>query len=79
MGILLGYVSVFILAKTGLDLNIVSQGLAAMGADSTLYPQWQADDYMVIGLMVVVTAIVAAIYPGIKATRLNPVEAIRTY
>jgi putative ABC transport system permease protein len=79
VGILLGYVSVVIFAKTGLDLSIVSQGLAAMGADSILYPEWPAADYMVIGLMVVVTAIAAAVYPGFKATRLNPVEAIRTY
>jgi ABC-type lipoprotein release transport system permease subunit len=78
-GILMGYVTVAVLARTGLNLSMVSQGLAAMGADSILYPRWQAHDYLVVGAMVVVTAIVAAIYPGVRAARLNPVEAIRTY
>jgi putative ABC transport system permease protein len=78
-GLAMGYISVKTLAKTGLDLSIVSQGLAAMGADSTIYPAWQAHDYLLIGVMVVITALVAAVYPGIRAARLNPVEAIRTY
>ncbi len=78
-GLIMGYVSVMALAKTGLNLSIVSQGLAAMGADSIIYPAWQATDYLSIGVMVVITALVAAVYPGIRAARLNPVEAIRRY
>jgi putative ABC transport system permease protein len=78
-GILMGYVSVAILARTGIDLSIVNQGLAAMGANSILYPRWQANDYLTVGVMVVVTAMTAAVYPGIRAARLNPADAIRTY
>ncbi len=79
IGLMMGYISVQTLAKTGLDLSIVSQGLAAMGADSIIYPAWRAYDYLTIGVMVVITALVAAVYPGIRAARLNPVEAIRKY
>jgi putative ABC transport system permease protein len=78
-GLIMGYVSVMAFAKTGLDLSIVSQGLAAMGADSIIYPVWQAGDYLAIGVMVVVTALAAAVYPGLRAARLNPVDAIRRY
>jgi len=79
LGISTGWGTIAILNKTGIDLSIVAEGLAAFGIGTTLYPVLPAADYFSIAFMVVITAIAAAIYPGIKAVKLNPVQAIRTY
>lgn len=78
VGMILSYASIEILYRTGINLSIVSKGLAAFGSSEILRPilPWQA--YPIIGAFVIVTAIIAAIYPAIKAIKLNPVEAIRT-
>ena len=78
VGMILSYASIEILYRTGINLSIVSKGLAAFGSSEILRPilPWQA--YPMIGAFVIVTAIIAAIYPAIKAIKLNPVEAIRT-
>jgi len=79
LGILLGAGTVAVLARTGLDLSIVEAGLAAFGASSILYPSLPLYEYFIIAALVIAAAMIAAIYPAIKAMRLNPVAAIRTY
>ena len=44
-----------------------------------LYPIMPIEMYVELGILIILTALCAAIYPGLKATRLNPAEAIRTY
>jgi ABC-type lipoprotein release transport system permease subunit len=44
-----------------------------------LYPSLPARDYPLIAVLVIVSALVASVYPGIRAVRLSPVAAIRTY
>jgi putative ABC transport system permease protein len=78
-GVALGAGTIGILGRTGIDLSIVSSGLAALGLDKVIYPTMPAAQYPGVVLMVIITAIVASVYPGLKAVRLNPAEAIRTY
>lgn len=78
VGMILSYVSIEILYRTGINLSIVSKGLAAFGSSEILRPVLPCQAYPIIGAFVVVTAIIASIYPAIKAIKLNPVEAIRT-
>ncbi|MCB2200714.1 ABC transporter permease [bacterium] len=79
LGIILGWGTVELLGKSGIDLSAVSSGLAAFGMDTVIYPQMAASEYPVVVFLVIITAIVASIYPGLKAIRLNPIQAIRTY
>ena len=44
-----------------------------------LYPSLPFSTYPTLTLMIIFTAIFSAVYPAIKAIRLNPSEAIRTY
>jgi ABC-type lipoprotein release transport system permease subunit len=79
IGIIIGAVSIEILAKYGLDLSDFSAALAEFGVSQVTYPYLPLSQYPKITLMVIVTAIIAAIFPGIKAVRLNPLKAIRSY
>jgi ABC-type lipoprotein release transport system permease subunit len=79
MGILLGVASLRLIARTGINLSIVSEGLAQFGASPVVYPYLPASEYPRIVLLVLATALVSSVYPGIKAVKLRPAQAIRTY
>lgn len=78
-GVVLGALSVVVLGHTGIDLSFVSSGLAAFGFGHVVYPVLPVARYPWVVLLVVVTAMIASIYPGWKAVRLDPARAIRTY
>ncbi len=78
LGLVAGYVTTTWLGKRGIDLTDYSQGLEAIGYSSILYPTLAAADYIQIAAGVVITAIIASIYPAWKAIRYKPVEAIHT-
>ncbi len=78
-GAALGGATVALLGRTGINLSIVATGLASAGIESVLYPQLTGAEYPLVGVLVVATAVLGAIYPSIKASRLSPVQAMRTY
>ncbi len=77
LGLLIGWVTVATLGKTGINLAMFSEGLASYGFSSMIYPALDHDKYVIIVTMCLITAIVSAIYPAYKALQLNPSEAIR--
>jgi len=74
---LLGDVSIRIMMNIGLDLSTKKDGLAELGVQSTIYPEVVPEYYLVMAGMVILTALVAALFPAYKALKLNPVRAIR--
>ncbi len=76
-GLAISWVIVQITATTGIDLSVIADGLNSMGYSSFLYPELEFDYYILIGVLVVVTAILASIMPARKALKFNPVEAVR--
>ena len=62
---------------TGINLKAFSQGFEAVGYNPVLYPEIGIAFYFIITVLIIVTAIVASIYPAIKALRMNPAEALR--
>lgn len=76
MGVAWG--SVVLLAENGLDLTGVGgDSLAEFGYDAVIYPMVTSGDFITTAVLVVATAILAAIYPAVKALRMNPGEVIR--
>jgi putative ABC transport system permease protein len=66
-----------VLSHTGIDLSILSQGLSRFGIPEVLFPSLPVSMYPVLMLMVIATAILAALYPAVKALRLRPSEVLR--
>lgn len=77
-GVLLGYGATLLLGYFGMDLSLFATGLEAMGWSTIVYPSIELDTLLIVTIMVIVTGIISAIYPAIKALRLNPAESIRT-
>lgn len=77
-GIVIGYGITELLGQTGVDLSIYATGLEAMGWSTVIYPDIGLDTLAGVTGLVILTGIVSAIYPALKALRLNPAESIRT-
>lgn len=77
-GVILGYLATTTLGNTGIDMSQYSEGLQAMGWSSIIYPAIDLTTLLHITLMVIVTGIISAVYPSLKALKLNPAESIRT-
>lgn len=77
-GMIFSGIIIQILSKTGINLEMWSEGLEAMGYASIIYPSVSWLNYVVITIMVIITGIVSSIWPARKALKLNPVEALRT-
>ncbi len=71
-GFLLAWITVAITARTGIDLSIYAEGLAAYGYEAVVRPELQAIHYMQVGALVAVAAILSAIWPAWKAVRTPP-------
>ncbi len=78
-GMLLGYATVAYLRKYGIDLSAFSESLREYGLSDTVYFDLDPIVYWQVPIMVGVTAIIASVYPALKAIRLRPVEAIRKF
>jgi ABC-type antimicrobial peptide transport system permease subunit len=76
IGVFLGYLTITSLQKTGIDLSAYEDSLAEYGMSSIVYPDFDTSYYLTIVIAVFLTALLASIYPAVKATRLKPVEAI---
>lgn len=79
VGVILGYITILILSKVGIDLSIFSEALAFYGVDPILFPVMPSEAFYIIAIMIILTALIASFYPALKATKLQPAEAIRTF
>lgn len=77
IGILGGWALVAHFSEAGIDLSTVAEGLSEVGYASIAYPNVGSSYYFIVGGMVVLTAIIASIYPARKALKLRPAEAVR--
>jgi ABC-type lipoprotein release transport system permease subunit len=78
VGMIFSGIIVAILSRTGINFEMFSEGFEALGLATTIYPFVTWDNYLGITILVIVTGIIASIWPARKALKLNPVEALRT-
>ena len=76
-GLALGFAGVAFTAKNGIDLSRLSDVMRELGFSEFIYPAIDPYFLVFIPLMVVVTALLAAVYPALRALKLNPADAVR--
>ncbi len=77
IGFAIGLVLYFIIAQTGLDLSVFSEGLSAFGMSSVIYPEMSLSVVLNSILVIPVVTVLASIYPALKAIKLQPTDAMR--
>ncbi len=76
LGMFITYLAMQHLGSKGLDLSAFSEGLRQWGFDTVILFELDPSWYWKIGLTMMLTALLAALYPAWKAVRLKPAEAI---
>ena len=64
--------------ESGLDISIVAEGMAMMGASSMLYPSLTASDMILANTVVIILGVLTSILPAWRAAKLDPVRAINS-
>ncbi len=78
VGLIAGFLTnVYFEKNGGMDLSQYAGALEQYGGDAIFYPEIAQSTYFFLMLVVMMTALMGAIYPAIKAVNLKPLEAIR--
>ncbi len=76
IGNLLGFLSCWALADTGIDLSSLSAGVEFAGMSRIIYPMIAAKNVIDANLVVLILGLLVGLYPAAKAARFTPVEAL---
>ncbi len=72
----LGFLSVFALSGTGIDLSSLAAGLEFVGMSRVIYPIIQGKDVIMANVVVFILGLLVSMYPAVKASKFTPVEAM---
>ena len=76
-GLLLSYGVINIYAKRGINLGAYGNALETLGLSNIIYPKVELRQYEQIIFLVIITALIASIFPARKALRIQPAESIK--
>jgi len=76
IGVGLGVLVHLPLSQSGINLSAFAEGLTSFGASSMIYPKLSFAGIVTSVTMIPIISIIAALYPAMRATRLEPVRAI---
>ncbi|NNE64023.1 MAG: ABC transporter permease [Gammaproteobacteria bacterium] len=81
IGLFIGNLLAFVTIKpleSGLDVSVVAEGMAMMGAGSMLYPSLTLDDMILANSVVIILGMLTSILPAWRASQLDPIRAINS-
>ena len=76
IGNCLGFLSIYALSGSGIDLSALAAGAEYAGMSRIIYPAVAIKDVMVANLTVLLLGLLVSLYPAIKASRFTPVQAL---
>jgi len=76
LGTLLAWLTVLPF-RDGMDLSVVGEGMEMFGMSNVLYPQLTLDDVLLANVVVLVLGFLASLSPAWRASRYEPMDAIR--
>lgn len=77
VGILLAFVTIGITQKTGIDFSRFSDVYSSFGYSSIIYPDLTLRQFVIIMILVLLTALFSALFPARRALQLNPAESLK--
>ena len=77
VGLLVSMLFTWHYGKAGIDISSVSEGFESLGYSSVMHPVLDFIDYIEVIAMVMVTGIIASIFPTIRALKMKPADAVR--
>ncbi|MFA3782405.1 ABC transporter permease [Melioribacteraceae bacterium 4301-Me] len=77
VGTALGLLIQLLMMNSGLNLSIFAQSLDSFGLGSIIYPVISFENTFITFLTIPIVAVIGALYPAIKAIKLQPVYALR--
>ena len=72
----LGFVSVFALSGSGIDLSSLAKGLEFAGMSRVIYPIIHSKDIITANLVVFILGLLVSLYPAAKAATFTPIQAM---
>lgn len=78
VGISISALTINLTSKNGINFAAWAEGFESFGYSALIYPTLYGQFYVIMTILVIVTAILSSIYPARKALKFNPAEAIRT-
>jgi ABC-type lipoprotein release transport system permease subunit len=76
IGNFFGFLSIYALSASGIDLSALAAGAEYAGMTRIIYPAVAIKDVMVANLTVLLLGLLVSLYPAIKASRFTPVQAL---
>lgn len=76
IGNALGFVCIFALSGSGIDLSALAAGAEYAGMTRIIYPAIDLKDVLMSNMIVLILGILVSAYPAVKAARFTPVEAL---
>ena len=73
---ILGFLGVFILSESGIDLSSFAEGMEYVGMSRIIYPVIYSKDVVTANLVVFILGLFVSAYPAAKAARITPIEAL---
>ncbi len=77
VGIIMGAVVAKIRSNHPIDLSMWAKGYEALGYDAYVYLYLEPTLLINVAIMVIITGIIAALYPALKALKNDPADALR--
>ncbi|MCF8346380.1 MAG: FtsX-like permease family protein [Bacteroidales bacterium] len=77
-GMIVSWILVSFTSANGINFVNYGEGFEAMGFSAHIYPDINFSFFIIVTLLIVITGILSAVYPALKALKLDPAEALRT-
>lgn len=78
LGLGVSYLSIRILARSGIDLGHFAQGLSAYGFGTIIYPQMKPQFYWLVCGFIFLAALLGSLFPAARALKVEPSKALQS-